>query len=73
MINSKITGVSQPISYPILMKHDKSNLVVLFSGLGRGVVVVVAGNRKIGHYRDDWLTCSFTPLSHSQVVTLSNE
>jgi len=60
--------------YPCLYKDVDSGLVVLFTDLHNGTVVVANGEYALGHYDDDWSPCSdrdeWTILPPGTVVTL---
>ena len=69
-------GKVPSVIFPILMRRDMTNEVVLFSYVGCGVIVNKSVLRKdigegIGYYSRHWNMSEFTPLEGS--VTLSND
>lgn len=67
-------------SYPALYRNagDCREMVVLFTGKGRGIVVFdPTGAFGLGHYSEDWVDCEcsdeWSPLSSGERVILTQE
>lgn len=64
---------AKEITFPILMKHKTSDLVVLFTGKRTGFVLNENSTYEVGYYSDTWddhmLECTWEP---SPPITLSN-
>jgi len=59
--------------YPCLKRHKTvNNLIVLFTGTGRGVIVYKAKGTTLGSYNNDWQEELFEPLPFGVEVVLSN-
>jgi hypothetical protein len=66
-------SIFPPPSYPCLKRRDKSPLIVMFTGPGRGFVVHEGSERELGYYSENWSEdLWFTPLDRDEVVTLAN-
>lgn len=73
-IEAKVSGTPQEVKrdYPYLGRHEDGT-VVLFTGEEEGVCVVLSTFYNIGFWSDTWKEDSFTPLSTSETITLSNK
>ena len=59
-------------NFPRLMKSNASDLVVLFTAEGTGVVVAGTMEWAVGEVSSGWSTSCFTTLPEGKIVELSN-
>ena len=62
---------SKEKGFPKLMINDDSDLIVLMTELGKGVVVRVDGHNPVGCYVDCWIMDYFKDFNGT--VTLQND
>ena len=67
----KLKEVEKEKEFPKMMKWKDSELIVLFTKYGEGVVVNVSGMDYIGDYADDWVMESFIELPKDSQVILT--
>lgn len=73
MLKSRVVakeGMPQSREFPRMMRSNMSDIVVLFVGEGKGMVVLedATSDFKLGHYAADWQMRCFDEVENFAVV-----
>ena len=68
-VEVKTQNKSKSLPFPKLMKLNDSDLIVLFTGKNKGIVINSIDNFRIGTYAEDWIIDSFTDFKGSITIT----